>query len=695
MVSWSERAQDLRYTLDDVRDLGWRRTLFRVGWEAKARSGWFRFKDRLARSEASPPALRLGFFKGAKDLTWVEPWLRADPGVTQRANDAGKGRIRCFSRWFADFGQDPDWFLEPRRGHRYRPQDHWAKALRGARACDVKLCWELGRFPHAYDLGRAAVLAAPDDQQRFAKTFWSHVESFAAQNPVGFGVHSHSGQEIVVRCVALLFAAETFHSLGLATERDLGRLSELFYASAHHVEVYIDFARYAVYNNHLIAEAFGLLFFAELFPHANESARWRRYGGELLEEAVRSQFAADGGYIQNSHNYHRIALQYLVWCNVLWRNAGVPSPSSVMVAMDRSVDFLLAHQNAADGSLPNFGSNDGGLPSLLTSCDYTDFRPTILSACAALNRDSPYPAGPWDEEAGWFFGSIPRGNSRPEPTGCASFPVSGYHVLRMSPDTFASFRCGTIRDRFHQLDMLSVDLYWRGQNVLVDPGSFQYNGAPAWHRHFVGTGAHNTIKVDDEEQMVLFRQFRMLYPTEARLIFASEFLGGGIARGEHLGYNRLPDGVTHEREVALFGSEEPGLVVIDDLRGSAPHTARLHWLSAVPARPDQHRMILDAHEELQLVVCDLSVGQFMPLDVVSGRADPPRGWLSRYYGEKAPAWSISAALRFSGTIRVATLVFPRSSTITFGSEASELVVAGRGGAQRLRLHDRILLERMQ
>ncbi len=50
------------------------------------------------------------------------------------------------------------------------------------------------------------------------------------------------------------------------------------------------------------------------------------------------------------------------------------------------------------------------------------------------------------------------------------FRSSGYHVLRSGTgESFAAFRCGSVRDRFSQIDMLHLDVWWRGQNVLVDP----------------------------------------------------------------------------------------------------------------------------------------------------------------------------------------------------------------------------------
>lgn len=692
MREWSKHAQKVRHQFEDFKDLGWQRTTFRILWEARARSGYFKLKDRIAREAGPAPPLNLCFFYGAAAPERVLPWAGHDVDLLQRARNACQGKIRCFGRWTADFGPDPDWFLDPQTGHRFLRNVHWTAALRSTVGSDVKHSWELGRFPHAYDLARAAVVAKSEERVKFAAAFWAHVRSFVAHNPVGVGIHWHSGQEIVVRCVALVCAAETFASLGLTSAADLQMLGRLLYESARHVDAYIEFAQHAVYNNHLIAEAFGLLFFAHLFPEAEERRAWSHRGQALLHEATVAQFADDGGYIQNSHNYHRIALQYLVWTSVLCQRTSTALPSETRRAINRSIDFLLAHQNGEDGRLPNFGSNDGGLPSILSSCDYSDFRPTITAACEAVQRPSPYLEGPWFEESAWCFGTTPAlGQRTTNSPGCASFPLSGYHVLRAAGDTFACLRCGPIRDRFHQLDMMHVDLFWGGENVLVDAGSYQYNGAPKWHQHFVGSESHNTVRIDDQEQMVLFRQFRMLYPPRAELLGIRDTPVAVMAHGRHFGYRRLPDGVTHHRSVALLKAPPAIMLVVDEFRAQLGHTARLHWLCGVPAELRGDGALLRAREPLQLLVGRPQHQQWVPIDLVTAQDEPPRGWVSRYYGEKSAAWSIRAEADFEGNARLLTILAPSTTRVSWGSNPEELLIESPQGSRKLSLRTDLVL----
>ena len=311
-------------------------------------------------------------------------------------------------------------------------------------------------------------------------------------------------------------------------------------------ERHIEYARKAVYNNHLLSEAFGLLLAAELLPAAPRAARWRATGLDLLVEQADRQFYPDGGYIQQSHNYERVALQVYLWAVALLGAAGKSVPETWRSALARGVDFLHAQQNGVDGRLPNYGSNDGALVSPLTSCDYADFRPTLQAASIAARGERLYQPGPWDEEAAWFLGAKAlEAPVRRAHRASVSFGETGFHVLRGADEaSFATFRCGTVRDRFSQIDMLHLDVWWRGENVLVDPGSYLYNGPRRGTTHFTRTAAttrwRSTARPDAPLPSI---QEPLL--DEGEVVRFEDAGSHVIAEGEHYGYRRHPGACVH------------------------------------------------------------------------------------------------------------------------------------------------------
>jgi asparagine synthase (glutamine-hydrolysing) len=647
----------MRDLWQEMRELGPLGTAFRLGWELKVRTG---IASRLGsaplavdpnRSRPQYPALdwtlRLRFPDPASVASAMSE--RVSTAATQKllgeARQAVRGRIVAFGKWIGDYGEPIDWHLNPTNGRRWNPGVHWTRALDAEEEVgDVKLTWEIGRFPHAYAMARAAAYH-PDAAEEMAAALFAQLRSFTAENPFGRGIHWSSGQEIAFRLMAWVFAFDVLLSRCEGSAAASAILGDALRAGATHIERHVDYARRAIYNNHVLAEAVALLMVGTLLPDSPPADGWRRRGWELLSEAADRQFLEDGAYIQESHNYHRVVLQDLLWAWLFARVSGAAPDPSWRTALGRSLDFLLAHQNPLDGRLPNYGANDGSLPSPLSTCDFSDFRPTLQAVSLAARGERIFEPGPWDEEAAWLLGpQALDAPLRPLHRRSVSFPVSGYHMFRgAAAETFAAFRCGSLRDRFSQIDMLQLDLWWRGQNVLVDGGSYLYNGPAVWHAHFLGTASHNTVVVDSRDQMLHRRRFKVLYWTRALLGRFEDSGHWAVAWGEHYGYRRHPGGCRHRRSV-LFVKDDLW-VVLDQVFGTGTHHARLHWLAGeFPFEPDEAGGRLDVSTpegQFGVAIHDVAA-HAIPVSVVAGQEDPPRGWLSRYYGQKVAVASMAA-----------------------------------------------------
>ncbi len=526
------------------------------------------------------------------------------------------------------------------------------------RVGDVKLTWEVGRFPHAWHMARATAFD-PSLQMRMDGALSAQIRSFAEENPYGRGVHWASGQEIVVRLASWLFALGTFRA-GTEVASLEPVIAHSIHNGAAHVDRYLAYTKKAVYNNHLIAEALGLYLAGVLLEEASEAPAWRERGLRLLEEQAAAQFYADGAYIQQSHNYERVALQYYLLASSVRRREGLGIPAAWQGAMERGLDFLVAHQ-CGDGRLPNYGSNDGALPLVASTCDFNDFRPTLQAVALQTRGERIYDAGPWDEEAVWLLGpAVLDAPLRPPARRSVSFATTGFHVLRgYDAGTFAALRCGTLRDRFSQIDMLHLDVWWRGQNVLVDGGSYLYNGPTRWHEHFMSTGSHNTLMADGRDQMIHFRRFKSLYWTKAKLLRFEDAERFALVEGQHYGFQRYPGRCIHRRAVLCV---KDGLwVVVDQIVGGGEHEARLHWLGGeYPGSydVDTGTMVLETPLGPFSVAVLQEDGRPLPGDMVAGSQDPPRGWLSRYYGEKVPVPSLAVRRRGAVPLQFVSILGP-------------------------------------
>jgi hypothetical protein len=672
----------------ELRELGIGGTCFRILWELKLALGLpERFHSPV--SKCSTEVLRAAVEKDAGRKLFSHPFgvrdlmaPQIDPNTLKQlgstAQSAVEGKIVCFSRWMADFGKPIDWYLHPPTGKHWTSGLRSSKALReGSQIGDVKLTWEVGRFPHSYLFARAATYEPRLGTALFA-AFESQVTSFVKEAPPGQGIHWSSSQEVVFRLMAWIFAASVFSNLGFSSavlgESILSSIAD----AAHHIIANFAYAKHAVYNNHLISEALGLYLAGVLLATHPDATGWRSLGRSTLIEEAGRQVYADGGYIQNSHNYHRLVLQNYLWYWRIAQSEGEEISQEIRSALERSVDFLWSHQDPVSGQLPNYGFNDGALPSLWTSCDFSDFRPTLQAANIAARGERLYPPGPWDEEAAWLWGpQITKVPLRMDRRTSRTFATSGYTVLRgREESTFAAFRCGSILDRFSQIDMLHCDVWWKGANVLIDGGSYLYNGPAEWHQHFYRTASHNTVVLDGLDQMLHLRKFKSVYWTKATTKRFENHTDWVLADGEHQGYLRQPGAVSHRRQVLFV--KDSVWIVVDTLSGSGKHAGRIHWLGGLfPFRfENSTRLTLATPAGDFAIECFDDQGRAIPGSVIAGESHPPRGWVSRYYGEKLPVPSLVVEKVDTLPMTVVSVLGPKVEAVSV--DRSRWSVRGNG-----------------
>lgn len=550
------------------------------------------------------------------------------------AEDLARGRLRYFSRGVGELGFPFDWFLNPFTGDRIDAARHWCDRNDfEARQGDIKFFWEPARFGWAYALVRA--FAATRDE-RHAQTFWTLFEAWRAANPPNMGPAWQCGQECALRAMALVFAWHGFWNARASTPARLADLAATLAVLAERIERNIRFAQVQM-GNHALSEAVGLFTVGTLFPELRRAEAWRRQGRAVIELEARLHSYSDGSYIQHSFNYHRLMLHDFLWALRLAELAGQPLDSYVREICGRHARFLYDFQEPANGRVPTYGQNDGALILPLDGCGYLDYRPVVQAVHYQVHRRRLYGPGPWDEPLHWLFGGPPSESAEAPPRASCRYDVGGYYGLR-GRETWGMLRCHSVRHHPHQADMLHADVWWRGQNVLRDSGSYSYNAPEPWKHFFVSTPAHNAIELAGQDQMLKSHRFSWAYPTRSRLHeFTPEAAPGcDYFQGEHYGYQRLPSRATHRRAVVRAG--ERYWLFVDDVLGRGTERIRLFWhlLDAPYEVRGSHVALRTEQGAATLAVwCGASAAQF---EVVRGRETPPvQGWNSLYYGQRTPA----------------------------------------------------------
>jgi asparagine synthase (glutamine-hydrolysing) len=407
--------------------------------------------------------------------------------------------------------------------------------------------------------------------------------------------------------------------------------------AAHAERIYqnIDYA-ISTHSNHTISEAFGLWLAGLLFPELKHAASYRRLGQQFLEQQAAQQIFPDGSYSMYSLNYHRFVLHIYLSFIRLAEIHQSPVSDLLSQRVSASIDFLARLIDPETGQMPLYGSNDGALVLPLNDCDFTDYRPLLQLGLYATKRQFFFEPGPWDEDLFWFYGvdAISGGErgKRWEKLD-SSFPYGGIYLLH-NQNSEAILRCTDFRARPSHADQLHLDLWWRGQNIACDAGTYLYSGEGVWRNGLAHTSAHNTITVDHQDQMNMLTRFTWTDWARGKVIRHEE----NLWQGKHDGYRRLADPVEHRRTVLSIGEDR--WLVVDHVTGKQSHHYALHWLlNDAPYEQRANSLLLSLDAGSYKMQVGLVDGR-SPVSIV--RADPAstRGWRSRYYGDKEPAISV-------------------------------------------------------
>ena len=566
--------------------------------------------------------------------------------VINEANAICAGRFLYFSHREVVVGMPPTWNRNPIDDTELPVDCHWSR-IPDFGGSDIKLIWEANRFAVAYTLVRAFCRTGND---RYVDVFWQLVESWREQNPPLSGPNWKCGQEISLRAMAWCFGLYAFADHPASTPERISQLIQMIGVSASRIEANISYAL-SQFNNHAICEAAGLFTIGTLFPEFRDAARWKRAGHRHLEDLAASLVYDDGGFSQHSFNYARVMLHALAWSIRLGEMNADPFSDEMIDRVYRAARLMYMLQDPLSGSVPVFGQYDGSLILPLNACNFQDFRPVIQLVFCVTQERRIYPDGPWNEDLVWLARHRLVQKPAEAPTRSDwTASSSGYTLLR-NTSGFVFARCGQFAHRPSHADQLHVDVWWKGQNIALDPGTYSYNATSPWNNPLAETRYHNTVTVDGRNQMHRAGRFLWLPWVHGHSSAPIRSNAGNISlwEGYYDGSNGLPKSVRIRRAVVSVG--DGAWVVVDRISSRKQHSYRLQWLLMdAPYKwvEVSRRLIL----ETAAGDYSMTVGCSVPRPIATVcRADPesPRGWRSTHYNEREPAVSVDLTCQGSDT----------------------------------------------
>ena len=478
---------------------------------------------------------------------------------------------------YPPFVLKPDWdgATDPFSGERWPDRHGRLIDFRHGTPGDPRVTWELHRLQGIPLLVLAAHL---EGDERFAREALQQMLTWLERHPPGRGIAWANTFEPGLRALSLAVAFDGIRSLPGLDDRSRYTLLRGLWQHARWIEGGL--SRFSSANNHLVGELLGLLAVGLLAPELSDSGRWADFATAELAEQAELQILADGVGAEQAFGYSVFVADLLLVAAALLRARGLDVPPAIGGALDRYGDGL-AILIDGDEPDPTFGDGDQSRALVLDGADIRSGR-EVAAAIAACrgHRGARRVAGGDRRDApccstGRRAFASSRRHRPPDRAGSCVLNEAGIVVLRFGGlrVLFDAGPLGYLSIAAHgHADALSIALCHGPDELVVDPGTGSYGDA-AYRRWFRGTTAHATVTVDDRDQSQEGGAFSWLRHGDARLLeWDAESL---VAIGEHDGYLRLPDPVTHRRAVVRVG--EQALLVVDRLEGREAHSAAQNW----------------------------------------------------------------------------------------------------------------------
>ncbi len=427
---------------------------------------------------------------------------------------------------------------------------------------DVKYVAEANRL---HFLAAPAIHARRTEDATLAHAVLGSLFSWMQANPPGRGVNWYSGIEAGYR-LASLASVVTVLDPWIDSAAG-GKLAS--FVAAHGTWLARFPSLFSSANNHLVAEAMGLVLAARLLPDHPHAADWLAQGRGHLDGRTCALFHEDGVGQEQSPAYAAFTLEMLLI------GFGAIGPDAPSPAARERLGKAAAALNAFlddEGHVPLIGDDDQSRVLLAYGSAEPRYAASVCAAIAGfLQRPELAPAIRDPHWRDVVFAAPPPG---PAPSdGTTTFPQGGYTIRRGDIAgrrvhfTFdhGPLGFGALAAHGHA-DALSVWLSLDGRPVLVDAGTYLYHSEGENRRRFRVTAVHNTLTLSGASQSEPSGPFNwMPRRARARLEKGADSVPLDVS-ASHDGYEKR-FGVVHRRDIAETAY---GFDITDRLTGATP-----------------------------------------------------------------------------------------------------------------------------
>lgn len=606
--------------------------------------------------------------EGNNSVTWFAGTRAVEvASYCKMADYVLKGELKLFALENACLSEIPHWNRDSRTGVEAplvfgKTLDYRDPQLVG----DIKYLWEPNRHLQLVSVAQAYALSG---DRRYLEGLAKLFTAWLEQCPYPLGPNWTSSLELGIR---LINWSIVWQLIGGAKspifEEDCGRcLRERWLRSIYQHCHFINghWSRYSSANNHLIGEAAGLFVASVTWPCWCQTSKWKERSYHILLAEALKQNAEDGVNREQAVSYQQFVLDFLILAGLAARAEGNDFPTRYWQRIEKMLEYLASIMDVA-GNMPMIGdADDGYVVALAAQQKFCPYRSLLATGAVLFNRpEFLKKAGGIDDKTKWLLGEVAEKETKAvADVGLLpirrSFPEGGYYILGTDLESPDEIRCivdcgplGYLSIAAHgHADALSLILSVGGHEFLVDPGTYAYHTKKEWRDYFRGTAAHNTVRIDGQDQSEPGGSFMWLKKAEARCEEWIEDDGSQRIVATHNGYQRLPDPV-NQRRIVEFQKKKGCFLITDEFECSGTHVVERMWHFSEYCEVTINGRQLYVVNDGKTILIQLESNIGNEIVTYKGSEAPIFGWISRHFDSKKPITTVVERLSISGTTRL-------------------------------------------
>jgi hypothetical protein len=500
------------------------------------------------------------------------------------------------------------------------------------------------------------------------------IKNWSEENPYMKGINWYSNIEVNLRLITWVLSWEALNAENLMKENDEFRTFvtndwlPLIYQ--HCIYSFNNPSKYSSANNHLISEYAGL-FIASLKWNFKESKKWIKYSQKGLEEEIINQHSKNGINKEEAAEYIQFITDFFLLAYIVGENAGRPFSKEYKQQLHKIFDYIYNLLDCA-GNFPKYGDEDDGKCFVVDSNkSFNNFK-SLLSSAAIIFNDSKFKSksNGLDMKNLFLFGE--KGKKAFQLLADVEveelsqfYPDEGHFIFREKKNKeeiylhFNAAPLGFLSIAAHgHADALSFVLHINGQPFLIDSGTYTYHTERPWRNYFMGTLAHNTIRINKQNQALIGGPTLWLKHYNAKALKSETSENYDYAKAEHTGYKGL--GIIHSREI-FFDKKNKNFKITDTIKckKKKPYFIELPFhlhpfITIEKYFKNDNQLNLSDRTGRKI---NLEIDSKLQTEIVKGRIEPHiLGWYSESFMCKQPTSTILCTLEATGDISLKTII---------------------------------------